>query len=412
FIPMRASEIMRNPVAFAEEVFGVDFLRLKNGLIYHDSFEQVAVLDQWFVERYQKEQEGFLVEMAHMADIDQDWEEADQYYHRAIKQAYARDNQNELYLFLQNHSEVLTRLNRPQAAFDTLARAYALALAQKEADRQALTEEMQARFEVQQAEQRSAQQAAAFALRQRNTLLITSLIGLLLLLTGIFLLRNWRQNRLLREKQQAVERALAAREAIMREMHHRIKNNLQFVSSLLRLQARDLDDPEAQDALLHSRSRVLTMAMIHKHLYEEAEQPSIRMDTYLQKLMHEVEQSLSEPGKQIKVDLDISALELDIDQAVPVALIAHEAVVNAFKHGFSGRSEGRVVVRLQQQQAFAKLIVSDNGTGKSVGSSSGFGQRLIHLLTERLKGSLQLSQEEGYQLRLSFPFNAPLDVSA
>ena len=367
-------------------------------------------------EYYEVHQEGgyFLIcvsELAHLSAREEEWDKAEQYFQLAIQTAHEQQAKEELYALLREYGAALAQLGRTRAAYDSLNKSYALRENITETERLAMEEEMQARFEVQQAEQREQLQQQSFQEQQRQSRLILVLIGLLLIGALVFLWMNVRKNRRLRQKQQEVEEALHAKEAIMREMHHRVKNNLQFLSSLLRLQARHLEDEQAQEALLHSRSRVLSMALIHNHLYEEEGRTAIRMDAYLNKLITDVLKSLQLPYKDIQVQTEVESIILDVDQAIPVALITHEALVNAMKYAFEGRNTGQLTVsmRTDEMAGSVRVSIDDDGIGKNR-SGQGFGQRLMDLMAERLKGNLRLVSDAGFHVFLDFPL-VPIDYA-
>lgn len=345
--------------------------------------------------------------------LEQDrWDEAASHLETALALARDQARQEDIQITLRYLAEARQGQGRLAEAYAAMAEALARKDTLADASRQALTEEMQARFEVQQAEERERQQARQFAQRERLGAFIIALGAALLLGAGAFLWLMSRKNRLLRLQRQQVEQALAEKEAIMQEMHHRIKNNLQFLSSLLSLQAREPEAEAAREVLLTSRSRVLSMALVHQHLYEEAGRTAIRMDAYLRKLAGEVLDSLHAPQQDIALKLDLAPLLLDVDQAVPVALITHEALVNALKYAFPAQGPGELSVSLQARDGQASLHIADNGQGPQ-GDREGFGQRLMYLLAERLRGSLRITHQPGLHIQLEFPcLDSPYAPSA
>ncbi|RMG65960.1 MAG: tetratricopeptide repeat protein [Bacteroidetes bacterium] len=334
------------------------------------------------------------------------WETAVRHLETALALARDQARKEDIQIILRHLAEARQGQGKMSEAFAALAEALARKDTLAEASRQALTEEMQARFEVQQAEERERQQALQFAQRERLGAFILALSATLLLGALAFMWLMSRKNRLLRQQRAQVEQALAEKEAIMQEMHHRIKNNLQFLSSLLSLQAREPAAAAAREVLLTSRSRVLSMALVHQHLYEEAGRTAIRMDAYLRKLTAEVLDSLHAPHQEIALKLELAPLLLDVDQAVPVALITHEALVNALKYAFPGQGAGELRVSLQARHGQASLLIADNGQGPQ-DTREGFGQRLMQLLAERLRGTLRITHQPGLQIQLEFPFLAP-----
>jgi len=338
--------------------------------------------------------------------------EAIEYLTQALYQARDQDRKQEIPVLLEHLAQAHYGQGQAEAAYLALAEALDRKDSLADEKRLALTEEMQARFEVQQAEAKQREEALRFSQRERLGWLVLGMAALLLMGAGGFLAVLARKNRQLQQQRRRVEQALAEREAIMREMHHRINNNLQFLSSLLRLQARDLGDAQAQEALLQSRSRVLSMALVHQALYQGEASRSIRMDTYLQRLSQEVIGSLTDPERAIHLDLQAEPLLLDLEQAIPVALIAHEAIVNALKYAFVDQSEGNLWVRLVQEPDAVRLEVADDGRGlHGPTREGGFGQRLIDLLAQQLKGQIQWRSAPGLSLQVRFP-HSPLSHAA
>ncbi|GAB4407296.1 MAG: hypothetical protein OHK0039_09700 [Bacteroidia bacterium] len=344
--------------------------------------------------------------LAQVAMARKQWPTAEAYLREALQQARAGGRREDIQVLLQDLAAVLKERQQYAAAYEALHEALLRKDSLTEERRQALAGEMQARFEVQQIGEQARQQALAYAQRERQGLWIIGLSALALVVIGGFLWTIARQNVLLRRQQRVITQALADKEAVMQEMHHRIKNNLQFLSSLLSLQARDADADGAREVLLSSRSRVLSMALVHQHLYEEAGRTAIRMDAYLRKLIDEVMDSLHQPEVQIDLELDLAPLHLDLDQAIPVALITHEALVNALKYAFADQTSGHLRVSLQAGVGQASLHIEDDGVG-ATSLREGFGQRLMHLLAERLRGTLVITRQPGMRIQVDFPFSNP-----
>ena len=148
------------------------------------------------------------------------------------------------------------------------------------------------------------------------------------------------------EKQKAViEKSLDEKEFLLKEIHHRVKNNLQVISSLLNLQSRTVDDEKVQSALNEGRNRVRSMAIIHQNLYQKDNLAGISMSTYLGELSQEIVDSYS-VNQVVNVSLDIEDIHLDVDTAVPIGLIVNELVSNSMKYGFSNQNQGVIKIEL------------------------------------------------------------------
>ncbi len=197
--------------------------------------------------------------------------------------------------------------------------------------------------------------------------------------------------------------ALAKQELLAQEIHHRVKNNLQVVASLLNLQASRIRQPEARAEFQSARDRVRALATLHRHLYLQGEMQAINMRGFLTELCGQLLHALS-PGAAERIRLEIEAPDLLIasDQAVPLALIVTETVGNAIKYAFPGGRAGHISVRLTAEDGQAKLVVQDDGIGLPAGRSEtetgvrdGIGLQLVRGLARQLGATLAVSEAEG-----------------
>jgi two-component sensor histidine kinase len=218
----------------------------------------------------------------------------------------------------------------------------------------------------------------------------------------------------LREQEARLKVSAEQQDLLMREIHHRVKNNLQIVASLLNLQASRIRVPEARAEFASARDRVRALATLHRHLYSQGELHTIDMPGFLTELCGQLFQAMGETeGKRIKLNIEASPLKLSSDQAVPLSLIVTEAVSNALKYAFPGGRHGRVTVRLTSEEDMATLVVEDDGVGLPSGASEsetgprdGIGITLIRGFARQLKGDLTVEEDHGtrYVLRLKMSF--------
>ena len=192
-------------------------------------------------------------------------------------------------------------------------------------------------------------------------------------------------------------RARAELETLLREVHHRVKNNLQVISSLLSLQAAQSTDEGVRAALAESGARVQTMARVHERLYRSARLSSLELGEHLSDLAKLVFQGHQRPG--LELDCEVDSMEVDLELATPLGLILNELVSNACKHGFRGRQAGRVSVRLHREGERLELVVADDGLGLPPGfelnQSASLGLRIVRSLVEQMRGTLSLRQARG-----------------
>lgn len=347
-----------------------------------------------------------LYDLGEVAADRKDWPGATAYYQQALTAVRANNRTTDIQIISKKLSRALHQQGKDAEAWPLLWESLTLKDTLTRSERLALTEEMQARFEVNQAEEVNRLQAAAFQQEQRFTWGLLGLLGLIIAGILYFLYDKNRSNQILQDKNQVIEQALLEKEALMREMHHRVKNNLQFISSLLRLQTRHISDEQAQEALLSSRSRVLSMALIHRHLYQEGQVTAIQVDTYLDRLVTELMTSLNSAEHQVRLHADFVSLLLDVDQAVPLGLIVNELVCNAMKYAFTDGKPGKLTVSLKQAGKALVLCVADDGPGMASPdpeTDATFGYRLIRLLSEKLEGQLSISSENGTRVQLTIP---------
>ena len=205
--------------------------------------------------------------------------------------------------------------------------------------------------------------------------------------------------------------AVAQQELLMREIHHRVKNNLQIVASLLNLQASRIRLPEARAEFASARDRVRALATLHRHLYMHGEVHTIDMPGFLTELCSQLFQAMGEvPGRRIKLTIDASPLQMSSDQAVPLSLIVTETVSNAVKYAFPGGRPGQVSVSLTADEDNANLVVEDDGVGIPAGRTEtesgprdGIGITLIRGFARQLGAALTVHEGAGTRYALTVP---------
>ena len=205
--------------------------------------------------------------------------------------------------------------------------------------------------------------------------------------------------RAIEARQAALARATEQQELLILEIHHRVKNNLQIVASLLNLQASRIRLPEAKEAFQAARDRVRALATLHRHLYADGGLHMINMRSFLGELCGQLFQAMGEiPGQRIALDIEAPELEMTSDQAVPLALIVTEAVTNAVKYAFPGQAAGRIGVCLKHQGSTAVLVIEDNGIGlpegraeTETGVRDGIGLQLIRGFSRQLGATMTLT---------------------
>ena len=246
-------------------------------------------------------------------------------------------------------------------------------------------------------------------LARRNQWLLGLGVLLLLVASGAILGRvrsRQRHIRVLEEKNRTISGMLDEKEYLIREIHHRVKNNLQMISSLLQLQSRYMTEPGAVEALAEGESRVKSMAIIHHHLYSRDDVSSVDVQGYVESLCEQVLSSFSAPGAEVEVELrrEVAPLRLDVSVMVPLGLILNELVTNAFKYAFVGRDRGTITIRLTTRGEGLELLVQDDGVGMDPGMArSGFGTRMIGAFLKKLGAEMDTQVLDGTRVTIHVP---------
>ncbi len=219
--------------------------------------------------------------------------------------------------------------------------------------------------------------------------------------------------RAVRDERDRLARSLAEKEVLIKEVHHRVKNNLQVIASLLKMQA-DSANPEAAAALREGQQRVESMALIHEQLYESADLRRVDFAEHVELLLNNLVHSFGADPSRIHTRVSIQGpLLLGVDQAIPAGLILNELISNAFKYAFPGGLVGSIAVEGGRSGDLITLTVHDDGVGLcddfSIERSKSLGLRIVQILTRQLKGVLDVSPHgPGARFRICFP----LEVSS
>ncbi len=195
----------------------------------------------------------------------------------------------------------------------------------------------------------------------------------------------------------------AENELLLKEIHHRVKNNLEVVSSLLALQSAQIDDPNTKEAMREGQNRVHSIGIVHQKLYQATNLGAIEMKDYFLNLSESILDSFGAENR-VKIELAMEKLEIDIDTAVPLGLIVNELLTNTIKYAFPHGKQGNVVIKLEKRKTgILHLEVSDDGIGKSnIIKGTGFGSRLISLLTRQLRGHMKEEINNGTHTYFNF----------
>ncbi len=209
-----------------------------------------------------------------------------------------------------------------------------------------------------------------------------------------------------KEAEDKIRASLEEKKILLREIHHRVKNNMQIISSLLNLQTRYIDDEQVVDILKESQNRVKSMAIIHEKLYQSRGLARIGFADYIKHLATYLLQSYVVDQASVTIETDVDNIFLDIDTAIPCGLIINELVTNSLKHAFTGAMEGCITIHLREDKDKFILRVRDNGIGFpetiDFQNTETLGLQLINNLVMQLEGTVELKINDGTEFKIIF----------
>lgn len=215
------------------------------------------------------------------------------------------------------------------------------------------------------------------------------------------------KNKHIVQQKTAIENALKEKEFLIKEIHHRVKNNLQIISSMLNLQAETIDNAAAKEVLQESRLRINSMALIHQLLYSKNNMLNVSIADYLNTLLSQIEKSYNSVSSKIVTDLKCDRVNVDLDTAIPLGLIVNELVTNCYKHAFNKDVSGIINVTFTKNEADNTFTLSVHDNGKGFDASKlkthSLGMELIQMLAEQLNSKLVFTNNNGTLAQINFP---------
>ncbi len=218
-----------------------------------------------------------------------------------------------------------------------------------------------------------------------------------------------------KQAERRLKTSLREKEVLLKEIHHRVKNNLQVIMSILSLQGRRAHGAELRAILSDAQNRVGSIALFHEKLYQSHDLASVNFGEYLRELAQRAVAQHSDSRTQIRTQLELMEVRLGVDRAIPCGLIANELLTNALKHGFKGRQHGTVSIGLRQEGATVRMTIADDGVGLpreiEMRTARTLGMELVATFVEQLQGTLEISREFGLRLEISFDIdNEPKEL--
>lgn len=209
-----------------------------------------------------------------------------------------------------------------------------------------------------------------------------------------------------KETEIEVNKSLREKEVLLKEVHHRVKNNLQVISSILNLQSSYVKDKNTLDILRESQNRVKSMSFIHESLYRSKDFSQVNFSDYMNNLVNNVVHTFLLPDKDVMLEVELGAINLNLDQAIPCGLILNELLTNAMKYAFVDIPEPKLNVKIEEENDNISIWIEDNGIGLpddfNIDETDSLGLQLVQTLTDQLDGTLEMKSGEGTKYLLTF----------
>lgn len=359
-----------------------------------------------------------IANISHVYILKEEYEKALPYQLETLKIQEELDGSRNLQEAYLNTSQIYENLGDYEKAFLFRNKYHAMADSVLSLEKENAINELKIQYETDKKEQKIDVQDSIIAQQQRVQSLSYGIGGLLLILLGglLYTYRNNKKrnqqlgylNNSLSNKNKLLDQRNEQNELLVKEIHHRVKNNLEIISGLLELQSARLTDDQSKTALLSSQARVQSMGIIHQKLYQGTDLKRIEMRSYFKNLTESLLDTF-DATEEIDVDITMQPLHLDIDIAIPIGLIANELITNSLKYAFPERNtlqKGHISIALERSvDNVLELKYFDDGIGKPIqktAKGTGFGSQLIELLTRQLNGNIQEHHINGMNYTFDF----------
>lgn len=259
------------------------------------------------------------------------------------------------------------------------------------------------------------QQADINATQKRILSILTISLGIILVTTLIYLYNSKKKRKEIEQKNaeisaknSTINESLAEKELLLKEIHHRVKNNLQIISGILSLQNNSVSDEKAKQILVDGQDRIQTIALLHKTMYQNENFNMVSFQTYINELITYIKQANITANKSITIHQEIEDVQFNIDTAIPLSLITNEIITNCYKHAFENKTEGIISISIKKlTTGFYELIIEDNGNGlpenfNSTKNSKSVGFDLIQGLCQQIDGEVEITSKNGTKIKIQF----------
>ncbi len=213
-----------------------------------------------------------------------------------------------------------------------------------------------------------------------------------------------------KQNEARIKASLAEKEILFKEINHRVKNNLQIISSLLSLQGHDIQDPLVLQYFKKSQDRIKAMALVHEKLYQSEDLARIDFGDYLRTLTEDLHSSYGIGAQNIGLNIEVESMLLGVDAAIPCGLIVNELISNSLKHAFPDNRPGLITVQAHSFNGNHTMVVKDDGVGLpqdlDIRSAKSLGLTIINALSGQLGAAVEIENDGGAQFRITFPIEA------
>lgn len=351
--------------------------------------------------------DGYKGDIGNILRLQGKYAEAIPYFEDQIKHLDSRALQGMSWKLYLRVAECYEKIGDLSTSLDRLKTGWQLRDSMQNSRVSTLESELQIKYETAKKDETIATQELQIATQRRIQWLTVSILALF----GIIAAVIWFAYRNNKRIASQLAKKNAENELLLKEIHHRVKNNLQVISSLLSLQSAQIQDETVLDAMRESQNRVRSMALIHQKLYQGENLAAVEMRDYFATLGESVLDSFGVELDLIQVKTPMEEMELDVDTAIPIGLIVNELVTNSMKYAFPDKQAGEISISLKKESGNQlRLVVADTGVGADINAlltpiGTGFGSQLVQLLTMQLNGKLETHKDKGMMTILKFETN-------
>ncbi|MEQ8908673.1 MAG: histidine kinase dimerization/phosphoacceptor domain -containing protein [Vicingaceae bacterium] len=239
-----------------------------------------------------------------------------------------------------------------------------------------------------------------------NTVVFAALLFLSLLITIFYLVKNRKLNKSLNLQRKKLSEDIKVKESLLSEIHHRVKNNLQVINSMLSLQNQFVTDDSVKKIIEECNGRIISMSLIHESLYRKKDFQEALFSNYIKELLPRLLATYGTDPSKIKLSMDIDPIKLSLDDSVPCGLLINEVISNSLKHGFPNGKEGSIQIKLKQIEHDIHLTIADDGVGLSAEkrkeANATFGALLIETMASQLGAEMAISTSNGFKYELNW----------